>query len=209
MSSSFVSNLTDRLKRTLPGKNAQFKMAHHVRTKDWNLPTDVRKAAVLILLYQKQNIWHTALMKRTTKFGNDKHKGQVSFPGGQSEEKDDSYKFTALRETHEEFGIPPNSINILGALSELYIPVSNFLVFPYVGYTKNIPQFIPDKDEVETIIEAPINTFLNPENRKITELNLYEGFKLKNVPYFDVDGHIVWGATSMIISEFIEIINEI
>ncbi len=204
-----INILEDRLKLELPGKVAQLKMAHQIRNTDWVLPNDVKKAAILILLYEKENKLHTILMKRTSRFPNDKHKGQISFPGGQFEIEDKDFTETALRETEEEIGINRNLIRVIGGLSELYIPVSNFLVYPYVGFMNEIPVFLPDENEVAEIIEARLEQFMDKDNHKKTEVLLTKDFKLKDVPYFDINGNVIWGATSMIMSEFIQIYKEI
>lgn len=206
---SLISALRKRLLTPLPGRTAQLRMAHFGRLDEITIPENTKKASVMILLYMKNEEWHTVLMRRTSRFKNDKHKGQVSFPGGQSEPTDIDKAATALRETEEEMGLPASSMNVLGALSPLYIPVSNFLVQPFVGYTEDTPNFIPDTTEVETIIETPLSALLAKENLKTTDLIIPEGFKLNDVPYFDVGGNVVWGATSMIISEFIQMLEEL
>ncbi|MGK0388413.1 MAG: 8-oxo-dGTP pyrophosphatase MutT (NUDIX family) [Maribacter sp.] len=205
----FIPSLRKRLSAELPGRAAQLRMAHMARLDTITVPENPKKASVMILLYDKNEEWHTVLMRRTSRFKNDKHKGQVSFPGGQAEPTDINKAATALRETEEEMGLPVSSMNVLGALSPLYIPVSNFLVQPYVGYTALTPNFAPDNNEVESIIETPLSALLAKENLKKTDLIIPEGFKLNNVPYFDVGGNVVWGATSMIISEFIQILDEV
>ena len=205
----FISYLEKRLSAELPGRTAQLRMAHMARLDMITIPENPKKASVMILLYNKNEAWHTVLMRRTSRFKNDKHKGQVSFPGGQAEPTDADKAATALRETEEEMGLPVSSMNVLGALSPLYIPVSNFLVQPFVAYAKNTPDFIPDGNEVEAIIETPLSALLAKENLKKKDLVIPEGFKLNDVPYFDVGGNVVWGATSMIISEFIQILDEV
>ncbi len=193
----------------LPGPEAQLKMSHVGRPKNWEIPELAKKAAVLILLFEKNNAFHTVLMKRTSRFGNDKHKGQVSFPGGQYEPEDLNFQNTALREFEEETGFAKDNVQLLGKLTELYIPVSNFLVQPFVGYSKKNPVFNPDPKEVDELIIPEISQLTNIANHKTTEMEFSNGFKLRKVPYFDVNGHVVWGATSMILSEFVHLLDEV
>lgn len=197
-----IEILKNKLQQPLPGKKAQYEMAHHLRYVDVPVPDDAKKAGVLLALYMKNGEWHTVLMKRGSRYKEDKHKGQVSFPGGKYELADKTLQNTALRESEEEVGLSSSSVTILGKLSELYIPVSNFLVYPFVGVVEGTPSFIPEEDEVDEIIECPISLLLEDEVRKKTNLTMGTGVRLKNVPYFDVQGHIVWGATCMILNEF-------
>ncbi len=202
-----ISSLKDRIETLpLPGKDAQAKMAH-VGRKVFNVSPgpDSKEASVLMLLYPKAHEWHTVFMQRTSRFPNDKHKGQISFPGGQAEPFDTSHADTALREANEEVGVIREDVTVIGALTELYIPVSNFLVRPFVGYLEYEPTFKPDPNEVAGLIETPIDDILNWRNRKKTSITLPQGFKLNDVPYFDVKGNVVWGATSMILSEFVDV----
>ncbi len=135
---------------------------------------------------------------------NDQHSGQVSFPGGKKEISDNSYADCAKREAFEEIGVAMDSIEILGALTPLYIPVSNFHVFPFVGFIEKEPLWNKQTSEVSEIIPIPIAHFLSEENEKTTTVN-GRGFSLENTPYFDVNGKVVWGATAMILSEFREV----
>lgn len=167
-------------------------------------PPDARVACVLNLLSWKDDAWHTLLIQRTQN-PRDRHSGQVSFPGGRFEENDGELENVALRETFEEVGIPPAQIEILGRLTDLYIPVSNYVVHPFVGLLKGPATFFPQASEVAYILTPPIDAFNLPENRKTTDLTLHGGITLRDVPYFDVEGRMVWGATAMILSEFLEI----
>jgi len=206
---SLIECLVERLQEPLPGIDAHAKMLHVGRYSiNPTIPENHKKASVMILLYQKEGEWYTVFMKRTSKYGNDKHKGQISFPGGQAEKTDENKAATAIRETEEEIGVPTTKIKVLGELTQLYIPVSNFLVYPFIGFHEGIPDFVPDADEVDELIESPLELLLNKENRKFTSMEFANGFKMKDVPYYDVYGNVVWGATSMIISELISMIEE-
>lgn len=171
-------------------------------------PPDARIACVLNLLSWKDGAWHTILIQRTQN-PRDRHSGQVSFPGGRYEENDGELQNVALRETYEELGIPPVYIEILGQLTELYIPVSNHVVYPFVGVLKEQVPFVPQPGEVAHILTPAVEMFTRSENRKSTDLTLHGGITLKEVPYYDVEGRIVWGATAMILSEFLEIWEEV
>lgn len=195
---------------TLPGREAQYKMAHGARNAwldNYHVPKNAKHAATLALLYPRQGDFHIALMKRVTN-PKDRHSGQVSFPGGKVEKDDRDLAQTALREAEEELGIPQAAVSILGQLTDLYIPVSNFLVFPFIGFTPNKPDFQLQHKEVQQLVEAPISTLLNKENRKTTDLTLFNNLTLRDVPYFDINGNIVWGATAMMLNELTTIIEQ-
>jgi 8-oxo-dGTP pyrophosphatase MutT (NUDIX family) len=208
-----AENFADALARRintfpLPGLNAQLKMASDVRNRDPGYTYDTSSASrsrVLILLYPADQKLKTALILRPTYDG--VHSGQVSFPGGRVEPQDDSLIATALRESFEEVGILPDSVRILGTLSELYIPPSNFLVLPILGFTGSRPDFRADPGEVAEIIETDLEFLFDDNYSKETILNL-RGYTI-NAPYFDVGGHIVWGATAMILSELKEVIGSL
>jgi len=180
-------------------------MAHGLRHREYEVTKDMMTAGVLLLLYPYLDEWYTVLIKRTDN-KHDKHKGQISFPGGKVDPSDQSIVHTALRECDEEIGVSKDDINILGQLTSLVIPVSNFLVHPVVGYTKYRPDFIPEVNEVAAIIESPISNFKNIDTPKTKSISISNRMTLKNVPYFDIDSHIVWGATAMILAEFSEIV---
>jgi 8-oxo-dGTP pyrophosphatase MutT (NUDIX family) len=205
----FIHILRTRLAGPLPGREAQFKMAGLRRLQELGPnpapPADARVACVLNLLYWHEEDWRTILIQRTEN-PRDRHSGQVSFPGGRWEERDGELANVALRETEEEIGVPAQHIEILGRLTDLYIPVSNFLVHPFVGILHGAPEFVPQPGEVEAVLTPALSVFQSQENRKRIDLTLQQGITLKDVPYFDVHGRIVWGATAMIMSEFLELV---
>ncbi|MCK6693148.1 MAG: CoA pyrophosphatase [Thermoanaerobaculia bacterium] len=147
----FIDMLRDRLSGPLPGRDAQYKMASLRRLQELEFtpapPPDARVACVLNLLHLHEGRWHTILIERTAN-PRDRHSGQVSFPGGRWEENDGELANVALRETEEEIGIPAGQVQILGQLTDLYIPVSNFLVHPFVGILEGAPMFTPQPGEV-------------------------------------------------------------
>lgn len=205
MKDQFIKRIEERLQRPLPGQEAQYRMAHQVRRRVAPPPDDARMAGVLALFYPKSDDWHIVFIERPHR-PEDRHGGQISFPGGKQEEMDNSLAETALREAEEEIGVPSSSIRLLGALTDLYIPVSNFLVNPFVGYITQYPTFKPQPSEVEDIIEVPFNTFLNENTRQWINLPITEKITLQQVPYFNIEGKIIWGATAMMLSELIEVV---
>jgi 8-oxo-dGTP pyrophosphatase MutT (NUDIX family) len=123
------------------------------------------------------------------------------------EPTDPDILFTALREAEEEIGIDAGKVEVLGRLSDLYIPTSNFLVTPVVGFIQEKPNFVPEQREVARIITTEVISLFNPEVRKQTQLALGGGMYL-DTPYFAVEEEVVWGATAMILSELIQILGE-
>ncbi len=201
MFTDFLKILKDELKKDLPGEKAHVKMApgvrHHIKSKEKS-----RKAGVLILLYPKNGELNVAFIRRTEYNG--PHSGQISFPGGKTEKEDSDIIQTALRESQEEIGINPNNVKIYGQLTPLHIPISNFLVFPAIGYYQSTPEFKADPNEVKEIIEITLKDLLNPENCTTKEFNY--GDLSFSAPVYNPQNLTIWGATAMILSEFLEII---
>jgi|AntRauTorckE5430_2_1112549.scaffolds.fasta_scaffold01046_2 8-oxo-dGTP pyrophosphatase MutT (NUDIX family) len=208
----FIATLKNHLENNhLPGRIAQYDMAHGERKtwlENYETPANAKVAATLTLLYPKQDLWYVALMQRVS-HEKDRHSGQVSFPGGKVEKSDINLQHTALREAEEELGILSSEVTILGQMTELYIPVSNFLVYPFIGFAAKMPTFNLQPSEVQRVIEAPLSVLLNKQNRKFKDINLPNDVQLKGVPYFDVNGNVVWGATAMMLSEFTAIMDSI
>ena len=127
------------------------------------------------------------------------HSAQIGFPGGKVEPEDDSLEMTALRETEEEVGVPTQDVSVLKKLTEIYIPPSNFFVQPYLGIAESTPQFIPQESEVEALIEVPLKEFLN-NNIRVDKLLKTSYAQQIKVPAFELQGHIVWGATAMMLN---------
>jgi len=207
----FENKIVKITKLKLPGEVAQFKMAPMERLaalKKIDIEKEtVRKAGVLVLFYPseaKQTM--LALILRKTYKG--VHSAQIGFPGGKYENEDTSLKETALRETEEEIGVSRNTVSVLKKLTEVYIPPSNFFVQPYLGITKNTPNFILQEEEVETLIEVPLIHFMD-DTIKIHQ-NLTTSYA-KNiiVPAFLLNNYLVWGATAMMLNEVREMLKEL
>lgn len=205
-----TARLSERMTSPLPGLPAQLQMASGLRAKAAaSYKPDTSKAkigAVLIALYADEGIIKTVMMKRPDYDGT--HAGQVSFPGGKVEESDRDIIHTALREAEEEVNIKQDDVQVIGQLTELYIPPSNFLVHPVLGVLNGKPDLVPDQHEVESILIPDLNYLLRDDIIDETEIQLSSGFQLKT-PSFQVDGHTVWGATAMIIAELKHLFQEL
>lgn len=205
MKPPFTEKLRDSLLRELPGTDVQWEMASSDRRmKDYPRSGGAGslKGAVMILLYPHMGRLCTLFMQRPLYQG--VHSGQISFPGGKWESGDKNLTETALRETGEETGIDSNEIEILGTLTPLHIPVSNITVTPVVGYIPFRPLFTPQKSEVVFLIEAELDFFMGTDGVREKEM------EIRNTPvmvkYYDFKGHIIWGATAMMLHELIVVI---
>jgi len=180
---------------------ARLKMAHTHRL-DFSHPENYRDGSVLILLYPGEEGLMLVLTRRTDTV--EHHRSQISFPGG-ARENGESLVATALRELEEEVGIPPDAVEVLGEMSPLRIPVSGFIVHPFVGYTPRRPEYRIDPREVAGVIEARLAHVLDPA-RRLEEEQEFRGRKVM-VPFYDlpdVDRPPLWGATAMMLSAFVE-----
>ncbi len=199
---SLIKLLKERMENALPGVEAQYKMAPVSRQK-FDMarldPSTYRKSAVIILLCPFNDRFRIPLLKRHEYEG--KHSNQVGLPGGKQDENE-SLEQTALREMKEEIGISEDRVEILGALTPVYIPVSSFYVQPYVALYKdeNI-SFSINSREVKQLMFTDTKKLVQERIVKERTIVAGEGYKLKT-PYFDVEGEMVWGATAMILSEF-------
>jgi 8-oxo-dGTP pyrophosphatase MutT (NUDIX family) len=208
MLSEIKKSLRQRLSLPLPGEEAQFKMANAERRLNlvrFKIPENPRKSAVMILLYEKENTLQFPLIIRPIYDGI--HSGQVSLPGGSFDPNDTDLQETAIRETEEETGIFKKNISVVGKLSNLYIPPSNFLVTPFVGVHSGIPEFNPDSVEVARIVEMEVEKIMDEKLIKEKTMKFSNGVSMLT-PYFDIDGLTIWGATAMILSEFKSVLYE-
>lgn len=203
-----LRRLQQGLTSPLPGWGAQRTMAPTGRTQQNGhvlIKSDHRESSVLVLLYPDgAQCFRFILIRRPAYEG--VHSDQIALPGG-SREGDETRQETALRETAEEIGLPSRRVRVLGTLSPLYIAPSNFIVYPYVGYTPARPTYRPDPREVAEILEPPLAVLLDETARRC------EPWQLANlgwvaVPYFLVGRHKVWGATAMMLAEFAVILQQ-
>ncbi len=202
-----IERLKERLQQPLPGLNAQNRMAARVREMPAIIPGDAKLSAVLALLFPQNDELYLLLIKRVD--DGKAHGGQISFPGGRKDTSDIDLKATALRETYEEVGIPANEVAILGALTPLYIPVSYNQVQPFVGFAETKPEYTLSINEVQYVLEVPLNNFFEPNRKIVTQITpaAFPHITLTAPAYQWEDDHLVWGATAMIISELEELIS--
>ena len=202
----FITQLKITINNDLPSEESHQKM-RVIYDQSIELPfskINSIPAAVLILLYLADNEIYFFLTKRTDELKH--HKGQISLPGG-TQEGNEKLIDTALRETQEEIGINKTSISIIGTITPLFVPVTGFMIYPFIGYSLNKLDPKPDPVEVATIFSVNISDLLNKENRTTEQRNI-RGYDVQ-VPYFKLNDYQVWGATSMILSEFRDLIKSI
>ena len=200
----FIRLLENNLKSELPGEKA-----HDIMRTVPKLPKAAEYltktpilSAVLILLFPKLDSFNFILTLRSKNV--ETHKGQISLPGG-AQEENESLAETALREVNEEIGVLPETVEIIGNLSTIYVPYSGFKIYPYVGWTKSTPNLKASAEEVEKIIVASITELINNDNQR-KETTVLRGIPV-TMPYFNLNNEKVWGATSMILSEFKQLIS--
>jgi 8-oxo-dGTP pyrophosphatase MutT (NUDIX family) len=202
----FINNIANLKKEKLLAIDAHIKMAPleritYLKDKSYT-ENEPKNAAVLMLVYPKNHIAHLALIVRNTYPG--VHSSQISFPGGKEELQDKTLEITALRETEEEVGIPMNKVKIIRQCSEIYIPPSNFLVTPYLGFSNENLQFIPNPEEVQRVLELPIHQLLDDKTIVQTKMTTSYATDI-DVPAFLVENFLIWGATAMILNELKEL----
>jgi len=201
-----VKSLGKRMKEPLPGSSA------HLLTKvqseiKFNFPyssENPKKASVLILLFPESENIHFFLTQRT--FSVEHHKGQISLPGGTCEKNEKTIN-TALRETEEEIGVDKNEVEIIGELTPFFTPTSGFIVHPFIGWCNRRPKTNKQTDEVHTLFSASLSQLLDDQILELENWNL-RGYEAK-VPFYNFDGHKVWGVTAAILSEFKLILNDL
>ncbi|MEZ0485378.1 NUDIX hydrolase [Fibrella aquatica] len=197
-----TDHLRQRLQESLPGETAHRTMASTARTKLGIRPNErTRRSAVLILFYPYQNEIYLPLILRPQYDG--VHAGQMAFPGGRAERTDRDLIQTALREAQEEIGIKVQDVTVLGLLTELFIPPSNFYVQPVVGVMTSRPDFYPDPREVDAVVEVSLTTLLDTTIVGDSQIEV-RGVTV-DAPFYDIQGHRVWGATAMMIAELLAV----
>ncbi len=201
---TFTEDLRKRLQKPLPGEAAHQKMASAARYRLGTKPNErTRRSAVLICFYPYQHSIYLPLILRPQYDG--VHAGQMAFPGGRMERIDENLTRTALREAQEEVGIRVSDVKVLGLLTELFIPPSNFYVQPVVGVLPYRPDFYPDPREVEAIVEVNLDTLLDETIVGNSQIDV-RGIMVE-APYYQIQGYRVWGATAMMISELLMVLD--
>ena len=206
----FLEHVAYLAEAELPAMKAHAIMAPVERLETLQNPINVintpRTAAVLMLLYPKKGETHLVLIVRNAYEG--VHSAQVAFPGGKYEDTDSDFAYTALRETQEEVGVNPQEVELIKPFTPMYIPPSNFMVHPFLGFAKQELRFVPDPSEVARIIELPLAVFL--DESIVIETRLATSYaKEISVPAFNIEETIVWGATAMMLSELKEVLKSV
>ena len=202
-----IQFLEDRLSRKLPGRKAQIKMApepvNEGKVREMDPPNNVNKSSVLILLFPNEEGQLELVL--TLRSHDIDHGGQISFPGGRAEKNESLYQ-TALREAKEEIGVSPDAITIVGELSELYVSHSNNLVTPVIGFTNRRPDFNINPAEVEEVFAIELHSLLHKKNITVEDWDLHS--YTYRVPYWDIHQVPLWGATAMMLNEFLDLYRE-
>ncbi|MDX1782619.1 MAG: CoA pyrophosphatase [Aequorivita vladivostokensis] len=204
----FEKRIVKVTKIELPGETVQFKMAPMERLQELKRvarnQNSAKRAGVLSLFYPSED-FETRLILILRKTYHGVHSAQVGFPGGKLEPEDETIQDAALRETEEEVGVPRSAISVLKQLTEIYIPPSNFFVQPFLGITSQSPKFVPEEKEVEALIEVTLRDFMDDLNITTQTLSTSYAESIE-VPAFQLNGHIVWGATAMMLNEVRELL---
>jgi 8-oxo-dGTP pyrophosphatase MutT (NUDIX family) len=204
-----INTLSNELKKPLPGIESQLKMAPSTREqllRSMKHPNEPKQSAVLILLFPYDGEAHTVFIQRNVYDG--VHSGQIAFPGGRHEPTDSDLVFTALREANEELSVVPNDVTVIGKLTKIYIPPSNFDVLPVVGCLNYKPEFRIQPSEISGYFMVKLDHLENPETTQHKQIRLSNGMEFMT-PCYVVGSNIIWGATSMILNELIEVLKAI
>jgi 8-oxo-dGTP pyrophosphatase MutT (NUDIX family) len=199
-----LNDLQRKLSGPLPGLRAQLKMAPEPRpgTRPYReMESSSLRAGVLVLFYPKDGRLHLPLTRRTERVVT--HRGQISFPGG-TQHPGETIEETALREAAEELGLVPEEIVLLGRLTPLYIPPSNFCIYPVVACLPERPELRPQPEEVAEVLEVPVGHLLEAGTLRRETWTLND--EAYDVPFYSFGGHKIWGATAMVLAELLDII---
>lgn len=202
-----LHELSDILSSALPGEDSHLEVSPMGRTKSSEAikhARDFKESAVSLVLFEEASMLKTVLIQRPVYEG--AHSGQISLPGGKRDASDVDLRITALRECEEEVGISRHELLDVGKLTPIYIPVSNFSVFPYVFFHPSIPQLVKDPKEVVDIIVFPIQDICSETAVRRTTVTVSKNMQLKDVPCFVINEKVVWGATALVLNEFRRII---
>lgn len=207
---SFISSFRKTIEIGLPGEHAHQLLMPLKRPLSSLAKSEAknnyRESAVGIVLHPWKDSIHCILIRRPSYEG--AHGGQISFPGGKRDASDIDLEFTARRECLEEIALPHGHAELVHPLTEVFIPVSKFSVQPYIFFTEDLPELTPDEREVEEIISFDLFELAKRKEIPRTSIPINTGFTMKDVPYFDIHGHVVWGATAMILAELRAIIQK-
>lgn len=201
--SELKSHLIQAWDSRLAGNRAHSRMMSYARedaAKARSMVPPPKESGVMMMLFPEHNKWHTLFMLRPENQG--VHSSQLSFPGGKKEMDDPSIMHTAIREAREEVGVVISESQIIGSLSEVYIPPSHFLVQPFVAILDQQPLWTPNADEVHELIKQPIDFFLTDGIIEMKEVFIPRYEQKLQVPSFNIQGKVLWGATAMMIQEF-------
>jgi 8-oxo-dGTP pyrophosphatase MutT (NUDIX family) len=198
-----LTRIADALARPLPGDAAQLWMAPRPPRRfpaGFN-PARVRHAAGLLLIFPRHDAAHLVLTERSHNL--DRHRGQISLPGGVIE-PGETHEQAALREAQEEIGLDPSDVRTIGALTSLDIPISGFRLHPVVAACTREPLFKHAHDEVARVLTVDLDTLMRAE--RIVWRTLTRDGQTIDFPAFPIDDVEIWGATAMVLSEFLTLL---
>jgi len=202
--------IRQKLSQPLPGLSSHLKLAPPERAKEiagyLANQQNAKQSAVMILLFNKNNRTKVILIRRSFYVGI--HAGQIAFPGGRYEETDPSIEFTALREIEEEIGIGADKIEVLGRLSDIYVPPSNFLISVFVGFLNEKPLYIADQREVAEVIEIDMADFFAENVIQQKEFVVPSTAGSVNAAYYNVGNVELWGASAMVMTELLDLLKK-
>ncbi len=203
----FLSQLAHTLKHNLPGERAHLPLSplHRPVTSEviQNL-TEYKESAVAVVLFEVETTLQCILIQRTEYTG--KHSGQISFPGGKKDNEDADLLATAIRECLEEIGVDISSSEYLGKLTQVYIPVSGFLVEPHVFYYPEVPVFVQQEREVAAVFTISLDELIAEDVMSEMKVTTENKLVKMNVPCFNIRDKQIWGATALILNELREVI---